>query len=753
MDIQIPSSSSSSPPPTPLVSGTVDAADEDAPSPTSSRKRKSSASHASIAGPSKKTKSRNGCLTCKKKRLKCDETWPTCLRCTQRKVICEGYRKEFKWKPCDQTAKVTIGNPGDDNAAREQALPPGLTNAQSTRELQICFENAHSSLSRMDDHDRPHVSSNPQVPQIFSLYTSKSPPARVAARLARRDDGDVRHRRFGSSSESHAANVCDSTLSPQDDYDESLGFTSYDHSTITGSTWQSASRPHDSTVQPSSHLITSVDGMTQASGSFRDSSSALSGLTRASTVDHTAQISRPIFTPPGYTGRSQSSTPQAEVSALKDISYFSSIGHQASSPDMLLRRFEQQTCGILSVKDGPSENPWRTLIWPLAQRSPALYHAILSMAAFHGAKELPGLHTAGMKHMTQAIERLASEIEHMQFDTALAIALALAFCEGWDSHVSTGVRHLVAARFLVNKSMAKHYRNLQQGRLSNPEVNRVRFLCNTFVYMDVIARLTHSQVSDVDLQEILDTVNTAKGELHIDPMMGCAMTLFPLLGRVATLIQSVRKASSNSLNMVSAAIELEEQLQDWVLPDAASFKQPEDPHSKVQHCVQTAEAYRQATLLYLHQAVPEIPSEPTEATAKRILLTLASVPLSSRTTIIQIFPLFVASCEMTDAEDRDWVMRRWAAMIDRLQIGNLDSCWTVVQEVWNRRDVHRSEDVSKACRAGLGRGGALQGRLGEECTVRGKLHWLGVMKEWDWEGESVGRWLCVFVLISPSVFL
>jgi hypothetical protein len=36
----------------------------------------------------------------------------------------------------------------------------------------------------------------------------------------------------------------------------------------------------------------------------------------------------------------------------------------AGSPEMLMLRFDKQTCGILSVKDGPTENPWRTLIWP-----------------------------------------------------------------------------------------------------------------------------------------------------------------------------------------------------------------------------------------------------------------------------------------------------------------------------------------------------------------------------------------------------
>lgn len=39
-----------------------------------------------------------GCATCKSKRLKCDETKPTCRQCEKRNVSCGGYQKEFKWR-------------------------------------------------------------------------------------------------------------------------------------------------------------------------------------------------------------------------------------------------------------------------------------------------------------------------------------------------------------------------------------------------------------------------------------------------------------------------------------------------------------------------------------------------------------------------------------------------------------------------------------------------------------------------------
>lgn len=43
-----------------------------------------------------------GCVTCKNKRLKCDEVKPTCQQCIKRNVPCGGYKKEFKWRTFEE---------------------------------------------------------------------------------------------------------------------------------------------------------------------------------------------------------------------------------------------------------------------------------------------------------------------------------------------------------------------------------------------------------------------------------------------------------------------------------------------------------------------------------------------------------------------------------------------------------------------------------------------------------------------------
>lgn len=449
------------------------------------------------------------------------------------------------------------------------------------------------------------------------------------------------------------------------------------------------------------------------------------------------------------------------------------------SREMLAMRFDKMTCGILSIKDGATENPWRTLIWPLAKSTPALYHALFALSAFHYSKENPVLRVQGVKHMRQSITCLRQQIQSMRADTALATSLALAFADTWDQNTRTCIQHLRGAKALMMQLLNAGL----QGGLQPEELDRIRFLYNTWTYMDVIARLT--SLDESSPQDLNPAIFQLPGDaIHeIDPLMGCASTLFPLIGRVARLVQRVRKTSSNSVSIVAQAMELKSLIEQWEPP--IWFEPPEDPNSEVQHSIQVAHAYRWATLLYLHQAVPEMPSEPAEELAKRVLILLATVPYTSRTIIIQMFPLLAAGAEVDMEDDRKWVLDRWNTVQSRLMLGAVDRCLDVLQEVWSRRDALKAErrqqgsnrnstrhasfssdgkgSVLHGCennqrgfhvRAGSGdldrstqsrnrgstttskrRGSALSSldNIEFERTVRSRLHWVNVMGEWGWE--------------------
>jgi hypothetical protein len=495
------------------------------------------------------------------------------------------------------------------------------------------------------------------------------------------------------------------------------------------------------------------------------------------------------------------------------------------SPEMLSLRFDRYTCGILSVMDGPTENPWRTLIWPLALNSPALYHAVLAMTSYHGSSDYPQLRLAGHEHKSASIRYIQEGIrDHSMTDqTAIATALALGFSESWDQHTATGNTHIKGAQALVKRTLADHRRNPLQGE----ELSRLKFLCNAWVYMDVIARLT-----SVDSDESNDFDNTflfssdapqmimgGDGipgfgidfgmpiDARVDPLMGCAGTLFPLVGRVANLVRKVCRSMKTSPALISQANDLKIALETWDPP--SYIEPPEDPTAQVQHMLQTAEAYRWATLLHLHRSVPELPSLPSTELAEKALSYLATVPLASRTVVVQIYPLMVAGCEAVTSEDRQWIRERWRAMGMRMRIGVIDKCALVTEEVWRRKNayeaqpgtsrrlvatselqpVRRRGEPLKRTRSGFeeadpGRKGMVYswvegdgahsgdcsgtgspdsnskadgerfprrpkplplniGKMDPAYTVRGHLHWVGVMWDWGWESK-----LATFLLLA-----
>lgn len=503
------------------------------------------------------------------------------------------------------------------------------------------------------------------------------------------------------------------------------------------------------------------------------------------------------FLSPVVSDSSSSSSSGSRFNMLSAVIYGQPNLH-SDSEEMLTLRFDTQTCGILSIKDGPTENPWRMKLWPMARESPALRYAINAMTAFHASKEKPSLRIKGMQDFGQSLKLLSAGIQDTRIDISLATTLVLAFAESWDQLISTGITHLRGAKRLVSEALIRY----RKGSLHREVEARLSFLCRTWVYMDVIARLTSL---DGDESEDFDTVlsplcGPSAPNQGIDPLMGCASTLFPLIGRAANLIRKVRTSGENSLPTVSQASQLKDSIDKWEGPTI--IEAPEDQSTEISHSLRTAEAYRWATLLYLHQAVPEIYSgsvtELIAGMATKVLNHLAVVPPTSRAVIIHIFPLLAASCEAIGGENRKWVADRWETMMARMNIQNIDKCWIVVKEVWERRDnreqercrqrhrtaadhlltgytptrciksrpifgddgVHDSNSKDGSARRATPsvrrppssklRSGMLRkesssvapGGLEYELTVRGDLHWAGVMKDWKWEGELYNLWYC-----------
>lgn len=311
-------------------------------------------------------------------------------------------------------------------------------------------------------------------------------------------------------------------------------------------------------------------------------------------------------------------------------------------------------------------------------------------------------------------------------------------------------------------------------------------------------------LTQIPLDLITQSMASGPTPSRLDPLMGSASTLFPVIGRVANLVRRVYNSHSSTPSTISAAVDLKQQLESWSSPVAQSSNHLQE---EANH---TAEAYRLSTLLHLHQSVPElIPANQDSsiffaALGLRVLNYLARIPPNSGTLIIHIYPLLVGGCEAKSEDDRTWVAQRWNVMEKRMGIGNVGKAREIVAEVWKRRDEADALDaesttaggaircaswdelilsgntadldvdpqrsyswsavsdefsfdsvfnVSGASYEGIPSNGSTES-LGNcfdgtdnnafmktpdrstnelDSTIRGRLHWVGVMKEWGWE--------------------
>ncbi|KAL9099532.1 MAG: hypothetical protein Q9163_004980 [Psora crenata] len=719
----------------------------------------------------KQTKSRDGCQTCKLKRLKCDETKPSCLNCERRGVQCGGYHKVLQWRSHEKAtfdvthapshrkkrSSVTIcpnppvGSPNDTS-------PPPIPSFDSQKPLQ--FSNApvdpycaHATLTVYDSPFEPDLS--PQSPIQFSHFRTLSTGEPGLRGTYRSQDDEVLETTPCERISLRPWHFLPEETPQHDDFVGSSKSLTVHSPVIVDETTSNL------TVKTPSH------GPSLPPCAFTDVDGGVEKMIREANDGCEWQV--------GY--RSPCPSTSSSSSGGSYTGDLSGINLQPEHSGLLHWIFDQHTCGILSIKDGPGENPWRTLIWPMAISEPALYYAIMSLTACHAAKQDANLRVIGGEMQSLSMRLLRERIYAMRTDAAVATTLVLAFSESWLSHIHTGILHLRGARQFILQGLQEQ----ESACLDNQDMVRVRFLRSTWVYMDIIARLTATGEDSEDLDSIAMPVCGPDVMVHdIDPLMGCATTLFPYIGAVANLVRHVRRTPSNSRRIVSRAAGLKYMITKWRAPVA--FQTPEDESLETDHSRHTAEAYRWATLLYLCQAVPMICSEEPAVIAERTLDHLAAVPITSRSVIIHIFPLLAAGCEAVSEEDRSFVEERWVAMMTRMCIGNIDRCWDVVKEVWNRRDaaaVGRSSSSGNAQLSTLqypmrsddlgtydlsdvstteskqrtlpstitpiptvsntdgmsNRSTGVNIKINPEMTVRGGLHWVAVMTERKWESE------------------
>jgi hypothetical protein len=451
-------------------------------------------------------------------------------------------------------------------------------------------------------------------------------------------------------------------------------------------------------------------------------------------------------------------------------------------PNLIKTIFHEYTCKNLSIFEPSDGNYWSSNMWSMSTACPMLYHSLAAMACMHVSNLHSALRVQGLHHMQQSASDMdvCDTSEPLLLDRSIAASIALAFAEAWGcGPVSSICARIETAQNLLQVATTTS----PVTRPTTQNMEMFRFLAKTCLYVDVMTRLTTKVPGGISADsktpsELLQPGPIPAGESGMDALMGYAADLFPIIGRVADLVRDVRRrtAKLNSPSIISRATELKALLEQWSTPP--SIATTDSLSANQSDALQTAEAYRWATLSFLQQAVPELPSLFSYSElAQKVMVYLATIPISSKTVIVHTFPLLMAGCEAIEDEDRAWVHDRWRHMGRRIITGITERCLELTAEVWQRRDEYAlmhdicpttgaqrnstsqqlpntnsrqpQADVVEAPlilslrRDALPISAAFKGgvdfRTRSGCidySVKGKLHWLGVLEDRNWESKQ-----------------
>lgn len=778
-------------------------------------------------------KSRNGCLTCKKKRLKCDETKPGCNNCSKRNIECGGYSTNFRWKTFEETStsyKVMKNNGSKQPST--SSTPSSSNNNQKISDQQKKKVDVKKIEAVEQKMKRSLSLPESDMFQTKIQQASLSIVGKTFQELARQNElmalgknpytKPVNDGKKSSKKELKASEIIQQ-VQDQEEEEEVLAqdqIPSHPASNSTSPVEQSQPQPITTTMDqlqynlPSTHMNkkrrlstpttpSQVEIPTAGQSGMTPpallNSPSFSTLVKAFTDFDSMNVPSPLnieMTPrfeEAIEGEGDEEDEDDDNESLeesnkamlhgfrransvdsiysngslpqyrKELIDFSNSFNSKNNPDFRLppsftltkknelvtefdkisNAFDKYTCAIMSIRNGPTENPWRTVIWPMALDHSVLFKSLASMTLLHIARNDEETKKIGMTYMKQAINELAQGLTNNSIpnDVALATCLALVATEAWSTQVSSGLAHLRGAKSIINKTLAS----------KEPLSPAFKALCNIFIYHDVLAKVVSLQLIDSNaydanseliknLEKVerdatpMDVNKFLAGGLpddDIDPLLGCARDLFLIIGRTASLISKTRTLNKISLSVVSTAVSLKTELENWKPKNTYKQINLEDPYCDLASIVATAESYRFATLLYLHQAVPEIPSQSSKDLAEKVLMLLASIPTNSKTCLLHIFPLLVASCEMDDAEDREWIINRWSLLSRLMWIGNIDRAMEIVKEVWRRKDALHSKDKNWDIQDQIE--ALTADKRDAKNGVESHTHWSTVMKEWGWE--------------------
>ncbi|KAF4979947.1 hypothetical protein FZEAL_3958 [Fusarium zealandicum] len=458
-------------------------------------------------------RTKTGCLTCRKRRIKCDESRPICNNCIKSKRQCEGYSQRVVFKNAMGAIQSgpygpALYPPGSSHLTGHlQAKPStqGPLPMIAPKPPSFGYQGHQSVPYGHYAHGQGPVPPGaydfnaPAVPHPYHLPTGMVPPEPAAGYVRPPQDPPSHH--FGvpynrQRSESYASG---SQSSPVDvtrertEVERSVPDSALDYDLPEDDA--SMGESDDETRDPREVL---GPVMKQFNGSWD-----LNG-TRVRAFSAFAQCN--ILS--DYTA-------SAQITELKDPRMLAIFMHfiQVTGPSMsLYERHPFDHTGENSFDPTPkgSNNLWSYTFPVISLNHPALLHAMLALAALQIAKLQKMPATAAMKHYHLAIRRIARNVKTPLRRTqpaTVAATLLLSYFEVWSSDHTKWCNHLFGARILFReiplKEMSRRYLPVKRLKQSEKDAQNQTQMDSFFPGFRVPSQ---SELNDLDY-DLLHTLS------------------------------------------------------------------------------------------------------------------------------------------------------------------------------------------------------------------------------------------------------
>ncbi|ODV97540.1 hypothetical protein PACTADRAFT_30989 [Pachysolen tannophilus NRRL Y-2460] len=587
-------------------------------------------------------RSKNGCLTCKIRKKRCDEIRPTCGDCTRLKKPCEWLDPNM---PEDEARQLKL------KMEKLEAENKTRKRRKMVKTLETKDDNMINDNEQMDALEK----------LVFRPFTFPESVSEQFSPLT--DDGD-------------ALPLDSDSLPNNSNINENYSFPKVEP-TLGRQPLQSLALDLKANLGTFSPL------------SCQSPFSGLAFLKKIEDVrddkiqelnnDNNNEAAKEEYMNNLFEGNLSPTLPQTpSFLKLTNLRYLDGTGLQ------LYQYYRDKLARIISVVP-EEENLYLKIFLPMAEQDLGILYGIIAWSGFHVGNEFyenQGLHfiKKALNHINENPIDVGgnNNVTRELFDSRLATYLILCsaeICSGdvkkWSYYLSCGAK-MISSQGINSFNSSKHR----------------HWLVTNFAYHDILTSSINERGMHFDIRDYEQIINL--NTFGLDPLHGISKPLFHIIGEINNLAMESKSAligelgddlSVNLSKIVAAASILERKI-DSSKPsphDLTSFTKMK----YIELQLTLFETFQLTCKLHLrHSVLRQNPNSLEIRLLVRELMKRLDVVLDTSVEGCLCFPLFIAGMNCPTESDRQLLLGKFKEFNKRYRYGNVERAGIVMEQVW-----------------------------------------------------------------------